>query len=49
MSVYARQQLIAFQQVGMGSAAAMFLFLSMALYAGIVVTVGRIRVTGARA
>jgi len=49
MSVYARQQLIDFQQVGMGSAAATFLFLIIALFAAIVVTAGRIRVTGARA
>lgn len=48
MSVYARQQLIDFQQVGMGSAAATFLFLIIALFAGIVVTAGRIRVAGAR-
>jgi len=49
MSVYARQQLIDFQQVGMGSAAATFLFLIIALFAAIVVTAGRIRVAGARA
>jgi trehalose/maltose transport system permease protein len=49
MSVYARQQLIDFQEVGMGSAAATFLFLIIALFAGIVVTAGRIRVAGARA
>jgi trehalose/maltose transport system permease protein len=48
MSVYARQQLIDFQQVGMGSAAATFLFLIIALFAAIVVTAGRIRVTGTR-
>jgi trehalose/maltose transport system permease protein len=48
MSVYARQQLIDFQQVGMGSAAATFLFLIIALFATIVVTAGRIRVAGAR-
>jgi len=48
MSVYARQQLIEFQQVGEGSAAATFLFLIVALFAGIVVTAGRIRVAGAR-
>jgi trehalose/maltose transport system permease protein len=49
MSVYARQQLIDFQQVGMGSAAATFLFLVIALFAAVVVTAGRIRVAGARA
>jgi trehalose/maltose transport system permease protein len=48
MSVYARQQLIDFQQVGMGSAAATFLFVIIALFAAIVVTAGRIRVTGTR-
>jgi trehalose/maltose transport system permease protein len=47
MSVYARQQLIDFQMVGMGSAAATFLFLIIALFAAIVVTAGRIRI-GAR-
>lgn len=46
MSVYARQQLIDFQQVGMGSAAATFLFATVAVFAAIVVTAGRIRVTG---
>ncbi|HVM84321.1 MAG TPA: sugar ABC transporter permease [Candidatus Binatia bacterium] len=49
MSVYARQQLIDFQQGGMGSAAATFLFLMVALFAALVVTLGRIRVAGARA
>jgi trehalose/maltose transport system permease protein len=48
MSVYARQQLIDFQQVGMGSAASTFLFLIIALFAAIVVTAGRIRVTSVR-
>ena len=48
MSVYARQQLIDFQQVGMGSAAATFLFLIIALFATIVVTAGGIRVASAR-
>ncbi len=48
MSVYARQQLIDFQQVGMGSAAATFLFLIIALFAAFVVTAGRIRIAGAR-
>jgi len=49
MSVYARQQLIDFQQVGMGSAAATFLFLIIALFAAIIVTTGRIRVASVRA
>jgi trehalose/maltose transport system permease protein len=46
MSVYARQQLIEFQDAGYGSAAATFLFLIVALVAGLVVTTGRIRVAG---
>jgi trehalose/maltose transport system permease protein len=46
MSIYARQQLIEFQDAGYGSAAATFLFLIVALLAGLVVTTGRIRVTG---
>ena len=48
MSVYARQQLIDFQQAGMGSAAATALFVIVAVFAIIVVTAGRLRVTGAR-
>jgi trehalose/maltose transport system permease protein len=48
MSVYARQQLIDFQQGGMGSAAATFLFLIVAVFATIVVTAGGLRITGAR-
>jgi trehalose/maltose transport system permease protein len=46
MSVYARQQLIEFQDAGYGSAAATFLFLIVALLAGVVVTAGRIRIAG---
>ena len=46
MSVYARQQLIDFQQGGMGSAAATFLFLIVAVFATIVVTAGRLRIGG---
>jgi trehalose/maltose transport system permease protein len=45
MSVYARQQLIEFQDAGYGSAAATFLFLIVALLVALVVTAGRIRVT----
>jgi trehalose/maltose transport system permease protein len=48
MSVYARQQLIDFQQGGMGSAAATALFLIVAVFATIVVTAGRLRIAGAR-
>ncbi|HEY4162982.1 MAG TPA: sugar ABC transporter permease, partial [Dongiaceae bacterium] len=44
MSIYARQQLIEFQDAGYGSAAATFLFLIVALLAGLVVTTGRIRI-----
>jgi len=44
MSVYARQQLIDFQQVGAGSAAATFLFLIVAIFATLVITAGRIRI-----
>jgi trehalose/maltose transport system permease protein len=46
MSVYARQQLIEFQDAGYGSAAATFLFLIVALLVTLVVTAGRIRVAG---
>lgn len=46
MSVYARQQLIDFQQGGMGSAAATALFLIVAVFATIVVTAGRLRIGG---
>ncbi len=46
MSVYARQQLIDFQQGGMGSAAATFLFVIVAVFATIVVTAGRLRIGG---
>ena len=47
MSVYARQQLIDFQQGGMGSAAATFLFVIVAVFATIVVTAGRLKIGGA--
>jgi trehalose/maltose transport system permease protein len=46
MSVYARQQLIDFQQGGMGSAAATFLFLIVAVFATVVVTAGRLKIGG---
>ena len=47
MSVYARQQLVEFQDVGYGSAAATSLFLVVALATAIVITVGRVNVSGA--
>lgn len=47
MSVYARQQLVEFQDVGYGSAAATSLFLIVALATAIVITVGRVNVGGA--
>jgi trehalose/maltose transport system permease protein len=46
MSVYARQQLVDFQDVGYGSAAATALFLIVALATAIVITVGRVNVSG---
>jgi trehalose/maltose transport system permease protein len=48
MSVYARQQLVDFQDVGYGSAAATSLFLIVALATAIVITVGRVNVGGER-
>jgi trehalose/maltose transport system permease protein len=50
MSVYARQQLVDFQDVGYGSAAATSLFLIVALATAVVITVGRVNVgaTGER-
>jgi trehalose/maltose transport system permease protein len=46
MSVYARQQLVDFQDVGFGSAAATCLFLVVALVTVLVITLGRVH-TGA--
>ena len=43
MSVYARQQLVDFQDVGYGSAAVTLLFLIVALLMVITITVGRVR------
>jgi trehalose/maltose transport system permease protein len=43
MSVYARQQLVDFQDVGYGSAAATFLVLIVAACAALIITAGRIR------
>src|SRR5262245_9763781 len=48
MSVYARQQLVDFQDVGYGSAAATTLFLIVALATAIVIPVGRVNVGGER-
>ncbi len=45
MSVYARQQLIEFQEVGFGSAAATVMFLVIALISVLVVTLGRVHVS----
>jgi trehalose/maltose transport system permease protein len=47
MSVYARQQLVDFQDVGYGSAAATTLFLVVALVTAIVVTFARVDVQSA--
>jgi trehalose/maltose transport system permease protein len=47
MSVYARQQLVDFQDVGYGSAAATALFLMVALATGIFITVARVNVSAA--
>jgi trehalose/maltose transport system permease protein len=43
MSVYARQQLVDFQQVGYGSAASTMLFLIIALITVVYIVVGRVR------
>ena len=48
MSVYARQQLVDFQDVGYGSAAATGLFLVVALATVMVLTLGRVNVDGER-
>jgi trehalose/maltose transport system permease protein len=49
MSVYARQHLIEFQDVGLGSAAASLLFAVIALTVAVMATVGRLRIGGAEA
>ena len=46
MSVYARQQLVDFQEVGMGSAASTALFMIVAIVTVIVVTAGRLDLAG---
>ncbi len=43
MAVFARQQLVEFQDVGYGSAASTFLFLVVAAFTAIYLTVGRVR------
>jgi trehalose/maltose transport system permease protein len=43
MSIYARQYLIDFQDVGLGSAAATFLFAAIAIVVAIMATAGRLR------
>jgi trehalose/maltose transport system permease protein len=49
MAVYARQQLIDFQDVGYGSAASTFLFLVVAIFTVVYITAGRVRLgTGER-
>ncbi|MEO1316105.1 MAG: sugar ABC transporter permease [Pseudomonadota bacterium] len=45
MSVYARQQLVEFQDVGYGSAAATLLFLIIAILVACVLTLGRVKLT----
>ena len=48
MSIYARQQLVDFQDVGFGSAASTLLFLIIATATVIYVTAGRLRLDGGR-
>lgn len=47
MSVYARQQLVDFQQVGLGSAASTVLFFIVALCTALTITFGRVSFDGA--
>ncbi len=47
MSIFARQQLVDFQDVGYGSAASTLLFFSVALVAAVVLAAGRVRLTDA--
>jgi trehalose/maltose transport system permease protein len=46
MSVYARQQLVDFQDVGYGSAASTMLFLIIAALTILTITVGRVKLGG---
>jgi trehalose/maltose transport system permease protein len=43
MSVYARRQLVEFQEVGLGSAASTLVFLIIALLTVVYLVVGRVR------
>jgi trehalose/maltose transport system permease protein len=43
MAVFARQQLVEFQDVGYGSAASTFLFLIVAVFTALYLTIGRVR------
>jgi trehalose/maltose transport system permease protein len=47
MSIFARQQLVDFQDVGYGSAASTLLFLTIALIVALFLTLARVRLTGA--
>jgi trehalose/maltose transport system permease protein len=47
MSIFARQQLVDFQDVGYGSAAATLLFMLVALSAALILTAGRVRLAQA--
>jgi trehalose/maltose transport system permease protein len=48
MSIYARQQLVDFQEVGYGSAASTLLFFIVALATALYLTLGRVRFDGGR-
>jgi trehalose/maltose transport system permease protein len=43
MAIYARQQLVDFQDVGYGSAASTFLFVVIAIVTVVYITAGRVR------
>jgi trehalose/maltose transport system permease protein len=45
MSIFARQQLVDFQDVGYGSAASTLLFFLVAIAVALVLTAGRVRLT----
>jgi trehalose/maltose transport system permease protein len=45
MSIFARQQLVDFQDMGYGSAAATLLFFIVALVTALILTAGRVRLT----
>jgi trehalose/maltose transport system permease protein len=46
MSVFARQQLVDFQEVGLGSAASTLIFLIIALLIVVTIAAGRVRLAG---